>query len=115
MQVGDAVTKADIIESVYAHVKLSKKDSTEIVELVIESMKSTLERGEKVKISGFGNFHVRSKHSRVGRNPQTGTELEISARLVPTFRPSQVLKDELNATPPGAEPRKPAKANGRSP
>src|SRR4051794_14637664 len=94
------MTKADIIESVYTHVKLTKKESAEIVELVLETLKDTLERGEKVKISGFGNFHVREKKSRVGRNPQTGQEIEISARRVLTFRPSQVLKSALN-TPPG--------------
>ena len=109
------MTKADIIESLYAQVKLSKKESTEIVELVIESMKSTLERGEDVKISGFGIFHVKAKERRVGRNPQTGTELEISARLVPSFRPSQVLKDEINATPVAADPKRAGKTNGRLP
>ena len=93
------MTKADIIEGVYANVKLSKKESTEIVELVLETMKETLERGEKIKISGFGNFHVRSKKSRVGRNPQTGEEIEITARRVLTFRPSQVLKNALNNAP----------------
>jgi integration host factor subunit alpha len=93
------MTKADIIESVYTHVKLTKKESAEIVELVLETLKDTLERGEKVKISGFGNFHVREKKSRVGRNPQTGQEIEISARRVLTFRPSQVLKSALNTTP----------------
>jgi len=93
------MTKADIIESVYANLKLSKKESTEIVELVLETVKNTLERGEKVKISGFGNFHVRQKKSRVGRNPQTGQEIEISARRVLTFRPSQILKNALNLAP----------------
>jgi integration host factor subunit alpha len=77
-----SVTKADIIESVYEKVGFSKKE--------------TLERGEKIKISGFGNFIVREKKSRVGRNPQTGEEIEISARRVLTFRPSQVLKNALN-------------------
>lgn len=93
------MTKADIIESVYAHVKLSKKESAEVVELVLETLKRTLEAGERVKISGFGNFHVREKRSRVGRNPQTGREITISARRVLTFRPSQVLKNALNDLP----------------
>jgi integration host factor subunit alpha len=90
------MTKADIIESVYKKVGFSKKESAEIVEMVFDTIKETLERGEKIKISGFGNFVVRDKKSRVGRNPQTGKEIEISARRVLTFRPSQVLKNVLN-------------------
>ena len=64
--------------------------------MVFDTIKETLEKGEKIKLSGFGNFIVREKKSRVGRNPQTGQEIEISARRVLTFRPSQVLKNELN-------------------
>ena len=90
------MTKADIIESVYEKVGFSKKDSAEIVELVFDTVKETLERGDKIKISGFGNFQVRQKKARIGRNPQTGKEIEISARRVLTFRPSQVLKSALN-------------------
>ena len=93
------MTKADIVEAVYTNVKLTKKESADIVELVLETLKATLERGEKVKISGFGNFHVRTKKSRVGRNPQTGQEIEIASRRVLTFRPSQVLKNALNGDP----------------
>src|SRR5689334_6589785 len=90
------MTKADIIESVYEKVGFSKKESAEIVELVFDTLKETLEQGDKVKISGFGNFQVRFKKARVGRNPQTGKEIEISARRVLNFRPSQVLKAALN-------------------
>ncbi len=90
------MTKADIIEGVYEKVGFSKKESAEIVELVFDTLKETLERGDKIKISGFGNFQVRYKKARVGRNPQTGKEIEISARRVLTFRPSQVLKAALN-------------------
>ena len=90
------MTKADIIEQIYEKVGFSKKESAEIVELVFDTMKETLEKGEKIKISGFGNFVVRSKRPRIGRNPQTGQEIEISARKVLTFRPSQVLKAALN-------------------
>ncbi len=90
------MTKADIIEQIYEKVGFSKKESAEIVELVFDTMKETLERGEKIKISGFGNFVVRQKRPRIGRNPQTGEEIEISARRVLTFRPSQVLKSALN-------------------
>ncbi|MDQ3266252.1 MAG: integration host factor subunit alpha [Myxococcota bacterium] len=93
------MTKADIIEGVYEKVGFSKKESAEIVELVFDTVKETLERGDKIKISGFGNFQVRYKKARVGRNPQTGKEIEISARRVLTFRPSQVLKTALNNAP----------------
>ncbi len=90
------MTKADIIEHVYEQVGFSKKESAEVVELVFDTIKRTLEGGERIKISGFGNFIVRDKKSRIGRNPQTGQEIEISARRVLTFRPSQVLKSDLN-------------------
>lgn len=90
------MTKADIIEQIYEKVGFSKKESSEIVELVFDTIKETLERGEKIKISGFGNFIVRSKRSRTGRNPQTGEAIEIASRRVLTFRPSQVLKQALN-------------------
>lgn len=90
------MTKAEIIENVYSKIGFSKKESSDIVELVFDTLKETLERGEKIKISGFGNFVVREKRSRVGRNPQTGEAIEITARRVLTFRPSQVLKSALN-------------------
>ena len=90
------MTKAEIVEKIYEKIGFSKKESAELVELVFESMKNTLERGEKVKISGFGNFTVRNKRPRMGRNPQTGERIEISARRVLTFHPSPVLKDTLN-------------------
>jgi len=98
------MTKADIIEQIYEKVGFSKKESAEIVELVFDLMKDTLEKGEKIKISGFGNFVVRQKRPRIGRNPQTGEEIEISARRVLTFRPSQVLKAALNTEGEAAAP-----------
>ena len=91
------MTKADIVENVYEKVGgFSKKEAAEIVETVFDTIKETLERGEKIKISGFGNFVVRDKNARAGRNPQTGEEIVISARRVLTFKPSQVLKNALN-------------------
>lgn len=90
------MTKADIVERVYQKLGFSKKEASELVELVFNSLKNTLQEGEKVKISGFGNFIVRDKKERVGRNPQTGSQIKISARRVLTFRPSQVLKAILN-------------------
>lgn len=90
------MTKAEITERIFSKIGFSKKESAEIVELVFDTMKATLEQGKKIKISGFGNFVVRDKKPRIGRNPQTGEEIEISARRVITFRPSQVLKAALN-------------------
>lgn len=93
---GSTMTKADIVERVYQKLGFSKKEASELVELVFNTLKTKLENGEKVKISGFGNFIVREKKQRVGRNPQTGDQITISARRVLTFRPSQVLKAILN-------------------
>lgn len=90
------MTKAEIVEQIYEKIGFSKKESADIVELVFDTIKDTLSKGEKIKISGFGNFVVRQKRSRVGRNPQTGETIEITARKVLTFRPSQVLKSALN-------------------
>jgi integration host factor subunit alpha len=90
------MTKADIIEAVYEQIGFSKKEAAEVVELVFDTMKDTLAESEKIKISGFGNFVVREKRARVGRNPQTGNKIMITERRVLTFKPSQVLKDSLN-------------------
>ena len=91
------MTKADLIEAVYEKLgSYSKKESADIVESVFETMKDTLGQGEKIKISGFGNFVVKHKKERPGRNPQTGDPITISARRVLTFKPSQVLKNALN-------------------
>lgn len=93
-----AMTKADIVEALYEKVGFSKKDAADLVELVFDQIKNTLAQGQKIKISGFGNFVVREKRSRIGRNPQTGESIEISARRVLTFRPSQVLRAEVNSS-----------------
>ena len=98
MQERRTMTKADIIENVFESVGgFSKKDASQIVEAVFDIIKDTLARGEKIKLSGFGNLVVRDKNSRIGRNPQTGDEITISARRVLTFKPSQVLKNALNS------------------
>lgn len=92
------MTKADIIETVYEHLGgYSKREAAELVDLVFDTLKETLATQEKIKISGFGNFVVREKKARMGRNPQTKTPIEISARRVLTFKPSPVLKQTLNA------------------
>ena len=91
------MTKADIVENVYEKVGgFSKKEAAEIVETVFDTIKETLERGEKIKISGFGNFVVRDKNARAGRNPQTGAEIEIKPSKQPRFRAGKQLKDALN-------------------
>lgn len=90
------MTKIDIIQDVYEKLGIPKKDSAKIVESVFELMKESLVNGEKIKISGFGNFVVKEKKSRRGRNPQTGEEISISARKVLTFKSSQVLRRALN-------------------
>lgn len=92
-------TKASIIDMICEKVGLPKKDATDIVELFFETMKSTLARGENLKISGFGSFIVRDKKSRLGRNPQTGQAMEITARRVVTLKASQVLRDALKNAP----------------
>ena len=92
------MTKADIVEAIYEKVGFSKKEAADLVEMVFETIKETLEAGEKIKISGFGNFVVRKKQPRVGRNPQTGEEITITDRRVLTFKPSAVLKESLNTS-----------------
>lgn len=94
------LTKADIVERVYSKIGFSKKEASELVELVFGTLKDSLNDGQKVKISGFGNFEVREKESRVGRNPQTGDQIIIDARRVLSFKPSQVLKDMINGEMP---------------
>ncbi len=90
------MTKSDIVEAVYQNVGFTKKRAAEVVNLILDTMKEALEDGKKVKISGFGNFEIREKEARKGRNPQTGAEITISERRVLTFKPSQVLKERLN-------------------
>jgi integration host factor subunit alpha len=91
------MTKADIVERVYEKVGgFSKKEAAEVVEAVFQLMKKTLTSNEKIKISGFGNFVVREKKKRMGRNPQSGEPIVIKERCVLNFKPSQVLKNALN-------------------
>jgi integration host factor subunit alpha len=91
-----AITKAHIVEAVQKQIGFSMSQASDIVETILETMKSTLEQGEKLKISGFGNFTPRNKRTRVGRNPKTGEAINISARRVVTFKASPVLKALMN-------------------
>ena len=95
------VTRADLTEAVYQEVGLSRNESAQLVETVLEEVASTLARGESVKVSSFGTFSVRDKAQRVGRNPKTGEEVPILPRRVLVFRASHVLKDRINRAPDG--------------
>jgi integration host factor subunit alpha len=88
--------KADIANEIYEQIGLSKKEAAEIIETILNTIKGVLQKGETVKIAGFGNFVVRSKRTRKGRNPKTGEEIGITPRRVVTFRPSQVFKKFAN-------------------
>jgi integration host factor subunit alpha len=90
------VTKSDIAGALHQGAGFTQKRSAELVDLVLGLMKEALERGEKVKISGFGNFEVRRKRPRKGRNPQTGEAIVLAERRVVAFRPSELLKERLN-------------------
>jgi len=92
------MTKADIVERIYTRVGFSKKEAADVVESIFEVIKGRLESGEKVKVSGFGNFVINEKRPRKGRNPQTGEEIIITGRRVLTFKPSQVLKRTINVS-----------------
>ncbi len=89
------VTRAHLAERIYMQVGLSRNDSADLLEAVLERVSQALEAGESVKISGFGTFSVRQKGRRIGRNPKTGVEVPILPRRVLVFRPSQVLKAEI--------------------
>ncbi|MEO5344148.1 MAG: integration host factor subunit alpha [Gammaproteobacteria bacterium SHHR-1] len=92
-----ALTKADMAERLFDELGLNKREAKEMVETFFEEIRVALERGEQVKLSGFGNFDLREKKQRPGRNPKTGEEIPISARRVVTFRPGQKLKARVEA------------------
>jgi integration host factor subunit alpha len=92
-----ALTKADFAEKLFDELGLNKREAKDLVELFFEEIKESLERGEEVKLSGFGKFELRDKTSRPGRNPKTGEEVAITARRVVTFRSGQKLKARVEA------------------
>ena len=95
-----ALTKAEMSEYLFDKLGLSKRDAKELVELFFEEIRRALENGEQVKLSGFGNFDLRDKNQRPGRNPKTGEDIPITARRVVTFRPGKTLKRRVeNASP----------------
>ena len=101
----NTVTRAQLAETIYSQVGLSRNDSAELLEAILERVSRALEAGDSVKISGFGTFSVRQKGRRIGRNPKTGVEVPILPRRVLVFRPSQVLKARVNGVlvPTGGE------------
>ena len=96
MMAGNTVTRADLCEAVYQKVGLSRTESAQLVERVLQEITDCLEKGETVKLSSFGSFIVRSKGERIGRNPKTGEEVPISPRRVMVFKPSNILKARIN-------------------
>ena len=99
----ETLTRSGLAEAIYAEVGLSRNESAELLEAVLERLAQVLETGESVKISGFGTFLVRQKGSRIGRNPKTGVEVPILPRRVLSFRPSQSLKARINGEAAPAE------------
>lgn len=99
---GKTLTRADLSEAVYQAVGLSRTESSELVESVLDMVSDSLVRGENVKLSSFGSFQVRSKSQRIGRNPKTGEEVPILPRRVLVFKPSNVLKAKINKSMVGS-------------
>ncbi len=92
-----ALTKAEMAEKLFQDLGINKREAKEFVELFFEEVRGALERGSQVKLSGFGNFNLRDKKERPGRNPKTGQEIPITARRVVTFHPGQKLKARVEA------------------
>jgi integration host factor subunit alpha len=92
-----ALTKADMAEHLFEELGLNKREAKDLVDLFFEEVRTALAKGQQVKLSGFGNFDLRDKNERPGRNPKTGEEIPISARRVVTFRPGQKLKARVEA------------------
>ncbi|MBS4074503.1 integration host factor subunit alpha [Ameyamaea chiangmaiensis] len=97
------VTRANLAESIYSQVGLSRHESADLLEAVLERISLALESGDSVKLSGFGTFSIRQKGRRTGRNPKTGVEVPILPRSVLVFRPSQILKGKVNGEAPGED------------
>ncbi len=99
----DCLTKADLVDAVYDNLPFDKQKAGQIIEEWIELLKEGLERDHKVMLSGFGVFEVKSKKARPGRNPQTGSRITLGARAVVKFKPSQILRREINEAAPSSK------------
>jgi integration host factor subunit beta len=95
---GKQLTKADLIEEVSRVVEMTRKDSEVIVEAIFDSIVKALRTGDKIEIRGYGSFRTRQRQPRVGRNPKTGTRVEVPSKRIPYFKPSKELKDLVNQT-----------------
>jgi integration host factor subunit beta len=98
------MTKAELIEEVSKVVEMTRKDSEEIVETIFDSIVGSLHKGEKIEIRGFGSFRTRQRQPRVGRNPKTGTRVEVPSKRIPYFKPSKELRDLVNQPAQNAQP-----------
>lgn len=109
------MTKADLVEEVTKLGDLTRRDSEVIVETIFDSVIGALRSGDKIEIRGFGSFRIRQRKPRIGRNPKTGTKVEVPAKKVPYFKPSKELRDLVNPTGKTAEAPAAAPAEGNSP
>ncbi|MBR1605314.1 MAG: integration host factor subunit alpha [Alphaproteobacteria bacterium] len=91
------VTRADVAETIYEEIGLSRKDSNDILDMILDEITQELVRGNEVKLSSFGTFSLRDKKERTGRNPKTGVDAVITPRRVISFKPSQMMRKEINA------------------
>jgi integration host factor subunit alpha len=108
---GKTLTRADLAEALVENVGLPRNESQDMVELILKEISDSLAKGEQVKLSSFGSFGIRSKGERIGRNPKTGQEVPITPRRVLVFKPSNIMKDTINAAL-GKVSRPAGKANG---
>jgi integration host factor subunit beta len=109
------MTKAELIEEVSRVVEMSRKDSEVIVETIFDSIVRALRTGEKIEIRGFGSFRTRQRQPRIGRNPKTGTRVEVPAKRIPFFKPSKELKDLVNGAAAAAAADAPPAASSSEP
>jgi integration host factor subunit beta len=109
------MTKADLIDEVARVVEMTRKDSETIVETIFDSVVRSLHQGEKIEIRGFGSFRTRQRQPRVGRNPKTGTRVDVPAKRIPYFKPSKELKDLVNAEGSAAAAEPEVKADSGNP
>ena len=109
------MTKAELIEDVSRVVEMSRKDSEIIVETIFDAIVKSLKAGDKIEIRGFGSFRTRQRKPRIGRNPKTGTRVDVPAKKIPYFKPSKELKDLVNSAPPAETPAAPPPAPTEAP